>query len=115
VSSALFFHPAARAEYLSALAWYRSRSRRAAQRFEWQMTRVIAQIESSSQLFPQYDAAHRFAVLRRFPYSVVYRVRVDSILVVAVAHSRRSASYWKGRKQVRVPGRAPPRHCPRLL
>jgi hypothetical protein len=47
--------------------------------------------------FPAYDDDHRFAVLRRYPYSLVYQVQPTRILVVAVAHSSRSADYWAGR------------------
>jgi hypothetical protein len=40
---------------------------------------------------------HRFAVVRRFPYSVVYRMLGAEQYVVAVAHSSRSPDYWHGR------------------
>jgi len=42
---------------------------------------------SNSALFPAYDDERRFAMLRRFPFSVVYQVQADSIYVVALAHS----------------------------
>ncbi len=48
-------------------------------------------------LYTPVDHRHRRGLLRRFPYSVIYRVEPEGILVVAVAHSRRRASYWRGR------------------
>jgi toxin ParE2 len=33
----------------------------------------------------------------RFPYGIIYQVRPDEILVVAVAHLHRRPDYWKDR------------------
>ena len=35
--------------------------------------------------------------LHRFPYAIVYQVRDDEIVIVAVAHLRRQPRYWRGR------------------
>jgi len=35
--------------------------------------------------------------LDRFPYSVCYRVGVDEIMLVALAHHRRRPGYWRKR------------------
>ncbi len=61
------------------------------------MERVLGLIATFPDMFPKYDDAHRFAVLRRYPYSLVYQVLPDRVYVVAVAHSSRSAGYWQGR------------------
>lgn len=39
----------------------------------------------------------RRLLLRRFPYSVVFRDEPESILIVAVAHHRRRSGYWSRR------------------
>jgi plasmid stabilization system protein ParE len=91
------FHPEAQTEYDAALAWYRSRSPQAASRFETEMERVLGLIGSGPEMFAAYDDEHRFAILRRYPYSVVYQVQAAQVYVVAVAHSSRSPGYWQGR------------------
>lgn len=35
--------------------------------------------------------------LRRFPYGIIYQIRQDCILVVAVAHLHRKPEYWRDR------------------
>ncbi len=35
--------------------------------------------------------------VRRFPYQVVYLVEPDGVVVIAVAHDRRSPAYWAAR------------------
>lgn len=91
------FHPEARDEYDAALVRYQARSPRAAARFEAEVERVLGLVEANPDSFPTYDDVHRFAVLRRFPYSVVYQVQPDWVYVVAVAHSSRDTGYWSGR------------------
>jgi toxin ParE2 len=34
---------------------------------------------------------------RRFPYGVIYQIREQEILVVAIAHLHRKPDYWKDR------------------
>lgn len=36
--------------------------------------------------------------VHRFPYSVIYRVSNDEIVIVAVAHRRRRPGFWRGRE-----------------
>ena len=40
----------------------------------------------------------RVMPLQRFEYSLVYRVDPLEIVIIAVAHQRREAGYWAGRK-----------------
>ncbi len=91
------FHPEAQAEYQAALAWYQVHSPQAAARFEAEAERVLGLIVANPGMFPMYDDEHRFVMLRRFPFNVVYQVQPGQVYVVAVAHSRRSAGYWQGR------------------
>jgi plasmid stabilization system protein ParE len=96
VAEALF-HPEAQAEYDCALGCYQARSVRSAARFEAEVERLLELMKAHPDMFPLYDDEHRFAVLRRFPYRLVYQVQSDRVYIVAVAHSGRSAAYWQGR------------------
>ncbi len=40
----------------------------------------------------------RWWLVKRFPYSVLYRVRDDHIRVLAIAHQKRRPFYWHGRQ-----------------
>lgn len=41
---------------------------------------------------------HRQLTLRNFPYSIIYRLTADCIVIDAVAHQRRSPVYWQERR-----------------
>jgi toxin ParE1/3/4 len=94
----VIFHPDAFAEYRAALVWYARRSRRAALGLERAVSHVLSTAASSPEFYPLYDEAHREAILTRYPYSVVYRIRGNGdVLVAAVAHASREPGYWQGR------------------
>lgn len=94
----LQFHPEADAEYAAAIQWYENRSVRAADRFELEVENTLQRICSSPDVFARYDEIHRYALIHRFPYSLVYRTFNEVVYVVAVAHGSRSPGYWLDRK-----------------
>ena len=65
--------------------------------FEKEVERILGMIASFPEMYPIYDPEHRFAVLRRFPFSIVYRVESGQTYVIALAHSSRAPGYWRGR------------------
>ena len=94
----VLIHSAAEAEYEAALEWYFKRSEMAADNFEAAFERALEAIQSNPQFYPLCDDRHRFCLLRRYPYLVIYRVDKDEIRMVAVAHSRRLPGYWSDRR-----------------
>jgi plasmid stabilization system protein ParE len=93
----IIFHPEAQEEYERALGWYQARSLRAAARFEVEVQRLLDLVQLNPESFPAYDDEHRFAVLRRFAYTLIYQVQPDRILAVAVAQAGQRRGYWQGR------------------
>lgn len=97
VANPVSFLPAAEADYQAALAWYRAQSQQAADRFEEAVADGVQQIGDNPQLYALIDDRHRRCILRRYPYSLIYREEPGGIVIVAVPHSSRSASAWQGR------------------
>lgn len=40
----------------------------------------------------------RVLAISHFPYSIIYRITADALIVQAVAHQRRRPGYWAGRR-----------------
>lgn len=92
------FAEEAEAEYTEALAWYRACSGRAAVGFATAVEEMVEQIRESPERFPTiHTEDYRFALLARYPYSLIYRVVGPDVRVVAVAHVRRRPGYWASR------------------
>jgi plasmid stabilization system protein ParE len=87
----------ARSEIDEALSWYLDRSVRAAEGFLREIDRGLALIAQSPELWPTFESGTRRYVLRRYPYSIIFRETPKGLEVVAVAHHKRRPTYWVGR------------------
>ena len=89
------FHPEAQAELENASNWYRERSDLAARAFINEVVHALKRIAESPESWPQTRANERRFLFRRFPYSIIYRVREDEVFITAIAHQRRRPGYWE--------------------
>lgn len=90
-------HPEAVAEAQAAAHWYRERSASAAHAFLTELDRAIEKIAEDPGIWTRYVGGTQRFVLRRFPFSLIYRLVSNRIEVVAIAHGRRKPGYWKKR------------------
>jgi toxin ParE1/3/4 len=93
----LEFHPEAVFEARAARQWYAERSPLAAAVFMEEIERATKMIVEAPDRWPGFLHGTRRYLLRRFPFSVIYRVSETSVQVVAVAHAKRRPGYWKTR------------------
>jgi len=92
-----YLHPAAIEEAEVAARWYRERSPRVAKRFVDELNQVIDRILEAPRRWPRSTNGTRKLNLPCFPFAVVYWETEDHIRIIAVAHGRRRAGYWKHR------------------
>ncbi|MGA2966038.1 MAG: type II toxin-antitoxin system RelE/ParE family toxin [Terriglobales bacterium] len=90
-------HSDALAELKSALRWYLERSESAADGFLAEIDRAIERIAATPTRWPSGDLGTRKFVLARFPYAVIYREKLMTIQILAVAHGHRRPRYWDER------------------
>lgn len=92
------FHPGAREDLREGRAFYRQRSPLAALAFARAMEAAVEHVRDSPHQHPLGDhGTRRFVLPGRFPYVVVYRLRNEAIVIVAVAHQSREPGYWRAR------------------
>ncbi len=92
------FRALAQQELIQAGEWYLNEGgRRVAEQFESAVHRALALLAFMPGLGTPNSAQVRLWPLRRFPYTLVYRVQGELLTVLAVAHQSRSPEYWVGR------------------
>jgi plasmid stabilization system protein ParE len=87
---------AAEAEFSASLCWYAERSEQAAIDFDADVGLALQAIATDPLRFPKCDDRHRFYLMRRFPFQIIYRVLNNDVTVIAFAHTSRQP-YWNDR------------------
>lgn len=98
-------HPAAVEESRAERRWYSARNADVAARFFEELDVAIAKIAErtpsgtvrSPPARVEPTGARRLH-LRNFPYTIIYRLRPDSVEVIAIAHQKRRPGYWRSRR-----------------
>lgn len=93
----LVFRPEADLEINEAAEWYEARGQGLAVEFLRVLDACIESIRRDPLLYPVVHGQARRAMLRRFPYGVVYTVVEVEVVIIACFHSRRDPKHWQDR------------------
>jgi plasmid stabilization system protein ParE len=89
--------PAAAADVEEAYRWYEAQQGGLGDEFLAAVSTVIESLVAHPERFPIVYRQTRRVNLRRFPYSLFYRIVDDQIIVVACMHGRRNPRRWQSR------------------
>jgi len=92
------FHPWAEHELNEAAHYYHTRRSGLGATFLDEVEKAIAQITTNPMAAPMIRGDVRRKLVRRFPYSVLYAVRGETLRILAIANQKRRPFYWYGRK-----------------
>ncbi len=86
-------------EFREAVRWYEARHSGLGAEFLDAVAATLSRIETNPEIGTTIstDGRTRRALVARFPYQVVYRLRPAETVIVAVAHAKRAPGYWKHR------------------
>jgi plasmid stabilization system protein ParE len=94
----VILRPEAEAELAEAVDWYESRGKGLGADFMRAVDAAMAAIERNPEQYQivkgQVPAKVRRAVLRRFPYGLIYVASQHEITVLACFHGRRDPRRW---------------------
>ena len=84
------FLDVAEAEFLKAISYYNDQSEGLGYEFAAEVKRTIGRIIQYPDAWASFTERTRRCRTIRFPYGIIYQVRKDIILIVAVMHLRQS-------------------------
>jgi toxin ParE1/3/4 len=93
----IHFLPAAREEFLVATDHYEAASPGLGAELIGEVERALSRIAAFPEHPSTYVSDTRRVVLRKFPFNLVYSYGPNEIVVVALAHHRRTPFYWRTR------------------
>jgi plasmid stabilization system protein ParE len=94
----VIFTPTARAELIDAQDWYENEVPGLGRRFRTAVDTVVQSMSSNPRQFPVVYKGIRRALLRRFPYALMFVIETDETLtVIACFHGSRNPARWQHR------------------
>lgn len=94
MSLPVHFLPEARAEYDSAVDWYEEQREGLGVTFIGRVREVIRRIAATPRIHAVVHNGVRKAVVKQFPFIVLYREDDTEVLIVGVFHTSRDPSEW---------------------
>ena len=89
---------AAEAEFYSIVTYYRQFDPALSSDFIQEFDQAVQRLLDFPQAGSPYLHGTKRIILRRFPYSIVYKIYTDNVIVAfAVMHMKRKPDYWKER------------------
>ncbi len=95
--SAIIFHPEARDELFSSIAYYNEKSPGLGTEFLEEIKKSVRNIQSNPKRWKIVKNQVRQCILQRFPFLIFYISTPKQIFIVAFAHNKRKPNYWQSR------------------
>jgi mRNA-degrading endonuclease RelE of RelBE toxin-antitoxin system len=87
----------AKVELDEAIDYYNSEAPGLAEDFLIEILNALGRIEKYPEAWHPLSKRTRRCRTRRFPYGIIYQIRSDEILVIAIENLHRKPNYWKKR------------------
>ncbi len=92
------FHTNAAEELRAAAAYYEGREGGLGEQFLDEVEQGLQRIQQFPRLWAIYEGDYRRYLLKRFPFGLIYRIDLEQIFIIAVAHLQRRPGYWRSRE-----------------
>ena len=88
------FHPDAESELDEAVAFYDAKSLRIGSEFDGTIAAAVEYLRKNPEAGPPVRGLLRRWLVRRFPYSIIYREEPGRLYILAIAHHRQKPDHW---------------------
>jgi plasmid stabilization system protein ParE len=87
----------ARLELREAIAYYNHKQSQLGSRFSEAVKRAASSIVQYPLAWPSASEVTRHCQVRGFPYSLIYYLESNEVVIVAVMHHRQAPQHWRER------------------
>jgi plasmid stabilization system protein ParE len=89
--------PQAEQEFSEAVEWYNDQCLGLGYEFAAEVVATLERISDFPEAWPKISRRARRCMTNKFPFGVIYQVRKESILVLALMHMKRNPTSWQER------------------
>lgn len=58
---------------------------------------AVVEIAENPEIWPEIEKGIQRRLVRRFPYSILYTVHDNEVIIVVIMHQKQKPRYWMGR------------------
>ncbi len=87
----------ARAELDAAVQYYYDQEEGLEELFLFEIENSFKLIYDFPSRYSRVEGNIRKFIIRKFPFTIIYEIRSDEIVILAVAHQKRKPDYWRER------------------
>ena len=91
------FHPEAYSEFEAAASYYEQQQDALGHRFISAIEATLQGISEYPDQWPLFEPDIHRRLVRVFPYSILYNIGSEFVLVIAVMHCHQKPFYWRHR------------------
>jgi len=93
------FHPDSVLELIEAAHFYEERQEGLGDRLIDAVENAIAFIKQHPTIWHPDEKGRRKYRVKRFPYLIIYKIKNNSIFILAIAHTSKLPGYWEMRDE----------------
>ena len=93
----LEFHPEVTNDIKGSYIWYEDKLQGLGNRFLNELEEGYTSIQNFPDTWANFQYEFKRYILNKFPFSILYKVTEEKIVVVAVMHNSRKPNYWLDR------------------
>ena len=82
-------------DMLAAVLWYSEHAPGREETLLVEIDRALNVVLEAPGRWALFESGTRRFILRKFPYSIIYRVSDVSVTVIAFSHHKREPGYWR--------------------
>ena len=87
----------AQTELDDGIIWYEGQVSGLGIEFLGEILETFKRTKLNPDVWASFSKRTRRCLVHRFPYGIIYQIRENEILVIAIAHLHRKPGYWKDR------------------
>ena len=84
-------------EFIEAVDFYNQQCSGLGYEFAVEVKNTLERILDFPEAWPKISKRARRCITNKFPFGIIYQIRLDCILVVAVMHMKRNPVFWQDR------------------
>jgi len=93
----IIFVPEIASELDQSLEYYKKQEIGLEKLFLDEIEKALKKIQKNPERYHLIEDNIRKYIIKQYPYKIIYTIKPETIIIIAIVHQKRKPDYWKGR------------------